>query len=60
MAEFIKVYSIVARKRQTSAGGGTIIDYPAYILVYLIHVLAHSSDFPEACQNEKLWADLCR
>ncbi|XP_061341944.1 sister chromatid cohesion protein PDS5 homolog B [Gastrolobium bilobum] len=60
MAEFIKDYSIVARKRQTSAVQGAIIDYPAYILVFLIHVLAQDSDFPfDVCQDEKLYADLC-
>lgn len=61
MAEFIKDYSIIARKRQTSTVQGTIIDHPAYILVFLIHVLAENNDFPfEACQDENLWADLCR
>ncbi|XP_012567744.1 sister chromatid cohesion protein PDS5 homolog B isoform X3 [Cicer arietinum] len=59
MAEFIKDYSIVACKRQTSAFRGAIIDYPAYILVYLIHVLAQSNNFPEVFQNENLCADLC-
>ncbi|GAU44494.1 hypothetical protein TSUD_13050 [Trifolium subterraneum] len=55
MAEFIKDYSIAACKRQPSVH----VDYPAYILVYLIHVLARSNDFPEACQNEEVYADLC-
>ncbi|TKY56158.1 Sister chromatid cohesion protein PDS5-like B-A [Spatholobus suberectus] len=58
--EFIKDYSIVARKRQTSAVQGVIFDYPAYILVFLIHVLARNNDFPfEVCQDEKMYADLC-
>ncbi|KAH1215945.1 Sister chromatid cohesion protein PDS5 A-B [Glycine max] len=39
-------YSILARRRQTSAVQGVIIDYPAYILVFLIHVLARNNDFP--------------
>ncbi|XP_019460581.1 PREDICTED: sister chromatid cohesion protein PDS5 homolog A isoform X2 [Lupinus angustifolius] len=56
IAEFIKDY----RKRQTSAVQGAIFDYPVYILVFLTHVLAHSSDFPfEDCQDEKMYADLC-
>jgi sister-chromatid-cohesion protein PDS5 len=57
MAEFIKEYSIAACKRQPSSGR---VDYPAYVLVYLIHVLAWTNDFPEACQNEEVYADLCR
>lgn len=61
MREFIKDYSILARRRQTSAVQGVIIDYPAYILVFLIHVLARNNDFPfEVCQDEKPYADLCR
>ncbi|CAJ2674086.1 unnamed protein product [Trifolium pratense] len=56
MAEFIKDYSIAACKRQSSS---VRVDYPAYVLVYLIHVLAWSNDFPEACQNEEVYADLC-
>ena len=61
MAEFIKDYSLVAREQQTSAVQGAIIDYPAYIVVFLIHVLAQNSDFQlEGCQDEKLYADLCR
>eukprot|EP00256_Glycine_max_P042836 XP_006593598.1 sister chromatid cohesion protein PDS5 homolog B-A isoform X6 [Glycine max] len=60
MREFIKDYSILARRRQTSAVQGVIIDYPAYILVFLIHVLARNNDFPfEVCQDEKPYADLC-
>ncbi|KAK7385197.1 hypothetical protein VNO78_30910 [Psophocarpus tetragonolobus] len=60
MREFIRDYSIVARKQQTSAVQGAIVDYPAYILVFLIHVLARNDDFPfELCQDEKVYSDLC-
>ncbi|XP_027368350.1 sister chromatid cohesion protein PDS5 homolog A [Abrus precatorius] len=60
LAEFIKDYSIVAHTRQTSAVQGAIIDYPAYILVFLIHVLARNNDFAfEICQDEKKYADIC-
>ncbi|KAF7829836.1 sister chromatid cohesion protein PDS5-like protein A isoform X2 [Senna tora] len=60
MAEFIKDYSIVARMRQISAGQGAIFDYPAYIVVYLLHVLARDTGFPsEGCQDEQMYADLC-
>ncbi|XP_020238238.1 sister chromatid cohesion protein PDS5 homolog A isoform X2 [Cajanus cajan] len=60
MTEFIKDYSIVAGRRQTSVVPGAIVDYPAYILVFLIHVLARNNDFPvEVCEDEKVYADLC-
>ncbi|KAK7275658.1 hypothetical protein RIF29_16778 [Crotalaria pallida] len=60
IAEFIKDYSIVARKQQTSAVQGALFNYPVYIVVFLIHVLAHSSDFPfEGCQDENMYAELC-
>ncbi|XP_050886005.1 sister chromatid cohesion protein PDS5 homolog B isoform X2 [Lathyrus oleraceus] len=59
MAEFIKDYSIAACKRKLSSVRGAIVDYPAYVMVYLIHVLALSNDFPEACQNEEVYANLC-
>lgn len=61
MADFIKDYTTIARKRQTSAVQGAIIDCPAYILVFLVHVLAQINDFQfEVSQDEKLCADLCR
>ncbi|XP_047149339.1 sister chromatid cohesion protein PDS5 homolog B isoform X3 [Vigna umbellata] len=60
MAEFIKDYSILARKRESSSVQGVIIDYPAYILVFLIHVLSRNNDFPfEVCPDEKIYADVC-
>ncbi|XP_058724136.1 sister chromatid cohesion protein PDS5 homolog B isoform X3 [Vicia villosa] len=59
MTEFIKEYSIAAYKRQPSSVRGVIVDYPAYVMVYLIHVLAFSNDFPESCQNEEVYAELC-
>ncbi|KAL2317798.1 hypothetical protein Fmac_031674 [Flemingia macrophylla] len=60
MTGFIKDYSLIARKRQTSVVPGTMVDYPAYILVFLIHMLARNNDFPvEVCQDEKVYADLC-
>ncbi|KAK2659490.1 hypothetical protein Ddye_006023 [Dipteronia dyeriana] len=54
MAEFIKEYSKEARIRQNSAVQGvSITDYPAYIVVFLIHVLAHDPGFPpEDCQDK--------
>ncbi|KAJ9167086.1 hypothetical protein P3X46_021763 [Hevea brasiliensis] len=59
MEEFIKEYSIEARNHQTSAvQGGSLTDCPAYIVVFLIHILAHDSGFPaEDCQDEQVYAD---
>ncbi|KAF3974294.1 hypothetical protein CMV_002369 [Castanea mollissima] len=61
MAEFIKEYSREARIRQTSsAQGGTITDYPAYIVVFLIYFLAHDTGFPsENCPEEEIYAQFC-
>ncbi|KAL5844092.1 hypothetical protein ACOSQ4_010050 [Xanthoceras sorbifolium] len=55
MAEFIKEYSKEARIRQNSAVQGvSITDYPAYVVVFLIHVLAHDPGFPpEDCRDEE-------
>lgn len=62
MAEFVKEYSREARIRQTAGDKqGLITDFPAYIVVFLIHFLAHDNDFPlEDCQNEELYARFCR
>ncbi|POO00116.1 Coatomer beta subunit [Trema orientale] len=61
MAEFVKEYSREARIRQTAGDKkGLITDFPAYIVVFLIHFLAHDKDFPlEDCQNEKMYAQFC-
>ncbi|XP_038716130.1 sister chromatid cohesion protein PDS5 homolog A isoform X1 [Tripterygium wilfordii] len=61
MAAFIKEYSKEARICQTySVKGGSIMDYPAYIVVFLLHILAHDTGFPpENCQDEELYAQFC-
>ncbi|XP_027940300.1 sister chromatid cohesion protein PDS5 homolog A isoform X2 [Vigna unguiculata] len=60
MAEFIRDYTISARKRETSSVQGVIIDCPAYVLVFLIHVLSRNNEFPfEVCPDEKIYADIC-
>ncbi|XVE55344.1 hypothetical protein DITRI_Ditri03aG0151400 [Diplodiscus trichospermus] len=61
MVEFIKEYSREARIHQTSmVHGGSIVDYPAYIVVFLIHLLAHDEGFPsEDCQDEAIYAQFC-
>ncbi|XP_017981381.1 PREDICTED: sister chromatid cohesion protein PDS5 homolog A isoform X2 [Theobroma cacao] len=61
MVEFIKEYSREARIRQTSMSqGGSIMDFPAYIVVFLIHLLVHDAGFPsEDCQDEAMYAQFC-
>ncbi|KAF3445662.1 hypothetical protein FNV43_RR10838 [Rhamnella rubrinervis] len=61
MAEFVKEYSKEARIRQTSAvQRGLVIDFPAYIVIFLIHLLAHDRGFPsEDCQDEETYAQFC-
>ncbi|XP_021284773.1 sister chromatid cohesion protein PDS5 homolog A isoform X2 [Herrania umbratica] len=61
MVEFIKEYSREARIRQTSmVQGWSIMDFPAYIVVFLIHLLAHDAGFPsEDCQDEAIYAQFC-
>ncbi|CAK7346982.1 unnamed protein product [Dovyalis caffra] len=55
MEEFIKDYSKEARMRQTSGvQGSSCMDYPSYIVVFLIHVLAHDAGFPpDGCHDEQ-------
>ena len=62
MAEFVKEYSKEARIRQTSGvQQGLVIDFPAYIVIFLIHLLAHDRGFPsEDCQDEETYAQFCR
>ncbi|TYH32002.1 hypothetical protein ES288_A01G216800v1 [Gossypium darwinii] len=61
MVEFIKEYNREAKKRRTSmVQGGSIVDYPAYLVVFLIHLLAHDEGFPpEGCQDEAIYAQFC-
>jgi sister-chromatid-cohesion protein PDS5 len=60
--EFIKEYSRKAQIRQTSGvQESSPMDYPAYIVVFLIHVLAHDAGFPpDGCQDEQVYAQFCR
>nr|ACD56616.1 hypothetical protein [Gossypioides kirkii] len=61
MVEFIKEYNREAQIRRTSmVQGGSIVDYPAYLAVFLIHLLAHDDGFPpEGCQDEARYAQFC-
>ncbi|KAF4390087.1 hypothetical protein G4B88_005005 [Cannabis sativa] len=61
MAEFVKEYGREARQTTGDTDKkGLITDFPAYIVVFLIHFLAHNKDFPlEDCRNEDLYAHFC-
>lgn len=65
LVDFIKDYSREARVQQMHAvnnsGQTTMTYYPDYIVVYLVHFLAHDVGFPsEHCQNQEIFARLCR
>ncbi|KAK3041371.1 hypothetical protein RJ639_001569, partial [Escallonia herrerae] len=60
MAEFVKEYTQEAQIKQTLGANGGVTDYPMYIVVYLIHVLAHDSGFPhEDSEDEDIYAQFC-
>ncbi|KAF6160789.1 hypothetical protein GIB67_035990 [Kingdonia uniflora] len=59
MAEFIKEYRKEAGSRETSGMQlqGTMTIFLEYVLVFLIHVLAHDLDFPsENCEDQEIFA----
>ncbi|KAI4320553.1 hypothetical protein MLD38_034022 [Melastoma candidum] len=58
MAEFIRDYSRKAHTLSTpSTEGESVTQLPVYIVVFLIHILAHDPDFPpEDCQDEQTFA----
>ncbi|KAL2497210.1 ARM repeat superfamily protein [Abeliophyllum distichum] len=56
LEEFIRVYSKGAQNHETTATQGPT-DFPAYIIVFLVHVLAHDTSFPAPdCQDEDVYA----
>ncbi|XP_021806603.1 sister chromatid cohesion protein PDS5 homolog A isoform X3 [Prunus avium] len=61
MAEFVKDYSREAQLHQISGvQEGLITDFPAYIVVFLIHLLAHDTSFPPMdCLDEETYAQFC-
>ncbi|XP_010242780.1 PREDICTED: sister chromatid cohesion protein PDS5 homolog A isoform X2 [Nelumbo nucifera] len=64
LAEFIEDYSKEARICQTSTvqdlKGRTMTVYPEYVVVFLIHVLAHDDGFPsDNNQSEENFAQFC-
>ncbi|KAL6962149.1 hypothetical protein U1Q18_037103 [Sarracenia purpurea var. burkii] len=60
MAEFIREYSREAQIHLTSAKQLGLTDYPAYIVVFLIHILAHDSGFPPENCDEEMYAQFLR
>ncbi|XP_023523391.1 sister chromatid cohesion protein PDS5 homolog A-like isoform X2 [Cucurbita pepo subsp. pepo] len=61
MAEFIEQYRKIAQIHQNSVGqDGSLTFVPAYIVVFLIYILAHDSGFPHTdCQDENEYAQFC-
>ncbi|KAK1263732.1 hypothetical protein QJS04_geneDACA022342 [Acorus gramineus] len=63
LVEFLKDYGREARTHQTPLDQGTdsgMVNQPEYIVVFLIHVLAHDPEFPsEYCQDEFVYARFC-
>ncbi|CAN1175492.1 Sister chromatid cohesion protein PDS5 homolog B [Linum perenne] len=61
MRDFIKYYVKKSQFKQMSAGQREpITDDPAYMIVFLIHILAHDESFPhEDCQDEQVYARFC-
>lgn len=59
MEGFILRYRNEARSRQHSSvhEASSITAHPAYIVLFLIHFLAHDANFPaDACQDEEIYA----
>ncbi|XXG74106.1 hypothetical protein AAC387_Pa07g2909 [Persea americana] len=62
LAEFIKDYGQEARicqNREVQVPGRTMTSCPEYVVVFLIHVLAHHPDFPSESQDEDSYARFC-
>ncbi|CAM8938814.1 unnamed protein product [Rhodiola kirilowii] len=57
MADFIKQYNKESRSNQSPSTRGSVVDSPAYVVVFLIHLLAHSTNFPpKDCLDEDSYA----
>ncbi|XP_010912048.2 sister chromatid cohesion protein PDS5 homolog B isoform X2 [Elaeis guineensis] len=64
LTEFLKNNGGKLWKHQKILGkdtaGGTMTSYPEYIVVFLIHILAHDHGFPsENCHDEDAYAEFC-
>ncbi|KAL3845532.1 hypothetical protein ACJIZ3_002935 [Penstemon smallii] len=56
MEEFINGFGKGAQMHESMATEGAV-DHPVYLIVFLIHVLAHDTNFPSTdCQDEKIYA----
>lgn len=62
MTEFIEEQLKEAQIHPNSMKEGErITDHPAYVVVFLIHFLAHDMNFPSGnCQDENIFAQFCR
>lgn len=52
MEEFVHVYGSAARINRMSTMPGHVTGFPVYIVVFLIHVLAHDPNFPTADHHD--------
>ncbi|XP_039137720.1 sister chromatid cohesion protein PDS5 homolog A isoform X2 [Dioscorea cayenensis subsp. rotundata] len=64
LAQFIKDYNKEAQIHHNTClqetDGGPMTNCPEYIIVFLIHILAHDPGFPpENCDNEDVYAEFC-
>lgn len=62
LIDFLKEYGKGSRKSIFSqdADGGAMTNCPEYIIVWLIHFLAHDEGFPsEYCRDEDRYAEFC-
>ncbi|XP_068663367.1 sister chromatid cohesion protein PDS5 homolog B isoform X2 [Aristolochia californica] len=63
LADFIKEHGHEARRHQNFSekdSRGTMTNYPEYVVVFLIHLLAHDVEFPSnICQDEDAYARFC-
>ena len=64
LAQFIKDNNKEAKIHHNTClqetDGGPMTNCPEYIIVFLIHILAHDPGFPpENCDNEDVYAEFC-
>ncbi|KAG9444024.1 hypothetical protein H6P81_015364 [Aristolochia fimbriata] len=63
LTEFVKEYGNEAQRHQNISEKDsrlTMTNYPEYVLVFLIHLLAHDIGFPSnICQDEDAYARFC-
>lgn len=52
MEEFVQEYGNTARINQISTMPGHVTGLPVYVVVFLIHILAHDPNFPTADHHD--------